>query len=583
MSFITLQSRRNEVSPQALDSSYFRNDFKNGIYIKPGDTISLVNLTINTMAEFIVNELNDTIVFRLGNRQTYFQVEAKMEHGAYDGQTMTTVIDTALNNAVVGGIWKRFDDGQTQFGFNTEYDTSVPDKPKFKINMTQQTQPDENLSEKTSYKSIENTMPSGNTTSTALITSVHTPGQTPLYHVDGNFTNTRLGSPDLENGFFSEIDLGTRGIFLNGGSVVMECKPVGGVDTSSAANTIGSFTNLYEGGTGGLTGNVWQVADSDDNAVSWLLDGGGNDTDSVLCNISNQNVGNWDLKLTFVNNVRDGAGGTTANFFLASRSHVIPGQENGVFVMGTASNSDPTDETNWNSPVQYWYWDKANGRLIGSNDENQLKERIAEGQSGSRVSAVLSCIGEQDLITAAEVSCVGYNTCRVGLARQQFYYGDKNVADEALNTTTKGTDASIGILTNTAGLIPNIDVCRIKQKTATQWGQPGWRDGANSGRFTFPNNAGQTPSLNDASIFGANFVAGDRIKIGLEYTGLTSFNFFIEMSKEATPNTWINRVNLVSVGRATSPASLIVQQNSPVKQNWWNIRAYFRLWWWWFL
>ena len=33
MSFITLQSKRNEISPQALDSSYFRNDFKNGILI----------------------------------------------------------------------------------------------------------------------------------------------------------------------------------------------------------------------------------------------------------------------------------------------------------------------------------------------------------------------------------------------------------------------------------------------------------------------------------------------------------------------------------------------------------------------
>ena len=29
MSFITLQSKRNETSPQALDSSYFRNEFTN--------------------------------------------------------------------------------------------------------------------------------------------------------------------------------------------------------------------------------------------------------------------------------------------------------------------------------------------------------------------------------------------------------------------------------------------------------------------------------------------------------------------------------------------------------------------------
>jgi len=573
MSFITLQSKRNEISPQALDSSYFRNDFKNGILVKPGDTISLVNLTINTAAEFIVNDLNDTIVFRLGNRTTYFQVVAKMEHGAFNGKAMESVIDTALNNAVIGGVWKRFNDGTTQFGFQTEYDKSVPGFPKFKINMVQQTQPDENLSDKNGYKTITNTLPSGDQSSTELLTTVHTPGATPLYHIDGNFNNVRQGSTDLERGDFSLIDLGERGVFLNGGSAVMECKPVAGVDTTSSAHTIATFTNLYEGGTGGLTGDVWEVIDSADNATSWLLDNAGNQTNQVDCNVSNTGVGGWDLKLTFVHTVQDGAGGTTTTFFLHSLSHAIPGQNNGVFVMGTNSATDPDDSANWDAPIPYWYWDKDNGRLVGSPSLTQIQERLNEGNN-SLISHVLKCKDPANLITATLVSCVGYNTCRVGIARQQFYYGDKNVADEALDTSPTGTDASIGIITNTAGLIPKLDCCRIVGKQGKKFGDSGWRDGNNSGRFTFPSGMGQTPSVDNASLFGANFVAGDRIKIGVEYVGLTSYNFFIEMAKEATPDTWVNRVNIASIGRATSPVSLISQTQSPIKQAMWNIRAY---------
>lgn len=573
MSFITLQSKRNEISPQALDSSYFRNDFKNGILIKPGDQVSLVNLTINTKSEFIVNEMNDTIVFRLGNRTTYFQVVATMEHGAFDGKTMESIIDTALNNAVIGGIWKRaVSDTGDQYGFQTEYDKSDPGHPKFKINMVQQVRQGENLSDKEGYATILNTLPSGDEVSTDIATTVHTPGTTPLYHIDGSFDNLRQGSTDLERGNFSQIDLGERGIFLNGGSAVLECKPVAGIDTTSIANALASFTNLYDGGTGGLTGDVWEVIDSPDNATSWLLDNAGDQNSQVDCNVSNTGAGNWDLKLTFTHPVQDGTGGTTTTFFLHSRSHDTPGQYNGVFVMGTNSSTDPTDSATWDAPIPFWYWDKDNGRLVGSPNQNQIEERKNEGNN-SLISHILRCKDPANLITATLVSCVGYNTCLVGIARQQFYYGDKEVADEALNTSPTGMDASIGVITNTTNLIPYIDCCRIIAKQGKKFGESGWRDGNNSGRFTFPSGMGQTPSLNHASLFGSNFVAGDRVKIGVEYTGLTSFNFFIEMSKEATPDTWVNRVNIASIGRATAPVSLISQTNSPIKQAMWNIRA----------
>ena len=575
MSFITLQSKRNEISPQALDSSYFRNDFKNGILIKPGDTISLVNLTINTKAEFIVNEMNDTIVFRLGNRQFFndTQAVATMEHGAFDGKTMESVINTALNNAVVGGIWKRAVDATTgdQYGFQTEYDKSDPGHPKFKINMVQQVREGENLSDKEGYATILNTLPSGDEVSTDIITTIATPGSSPLYHIDGSFDNLRQGSTDLERGNFSQLDLGERGIFLNGGSAVLECKPVAGIDTTSIANALSSFTNLYDGGNGGLTGDVWEVIDSQDNPTSWLLDNAGNQNSQVDCNVSNTGVGSWDLKLTFTHPVQDGTGGTTATFFLHSRSHDTPGQYNGVFVMGTNSSTNPEDSANWDAPIPFWYWDKDNGRLVGSPNQNQIEERKNEGNN-SLISHILRCKDPANLITATLVSCVGYNTCRVGLARQQFYYGDKNVADEALNTTPTGMDASIGVLTNTTNLIPFIDCCRIV--ASKKFGLPNWRDGNNTGRYTFPSGMGQTPSLNDPSLFGSNFVAGDRVKIGLEITNQNSFNFFIEMAKEATPDDYSGtRINIASIGRATSPAALITQQNSPIKQTMFNLRA----------
>ena len=577
MSFITLQSTRNETSPQALDSSYFRNDFKSGVLVKPGDTISLVNLTINTAAEFVINDSNDTIVFRLGNSQSYYQVVAKLQHGAYDGDTMESVVETALNEAVVGGIWKRANTGppnNTQYGFQCTYDKkNNPNKPEFKIDMVQQVREGENLSDKEGYEAISTFLPSGSSFNTELLTTVHQPGASQLYHIDGNFEAERQGSIDAENGTFSQLDLAEKGIFLNGGSVVMDCEPVKGIDTSTPANAIASFTNLYQGGTGGLTGDVWQVNLSGDNPQSWLLDGASAPSSAEACNLNTTGSGNWDLKLTFVHAAEDGAGGSQRDFYLHSRSHENPGQYNGVFVMGLDGSSDPEDSANWDAPIPFWYWDKDNGRLVGSPNQQQIEERFNEGYD-SLISHALVCTDPANLITATLVNCVGYNAARIGICRQQFYYGDKDIADEALDTTPTGMDASIAIIPNlTGGLIPKLDCSRIVAKQGKKFGQSGWRDGANTGRVTFPTTMGQTPSLDDPQLFGTAFTAGCKVRIGIEYTGLLSYNMFIEMATVLAPDSWVTRTNVFSVGRATDPAALVHQANSPIKQSMWNIRA----------
>ena len=102
----------------------------------------------------------------------------------------------------------------------------------------------------------------------------------------------------------------------------MDCEPVKGIDTSTPANAIASFTNLYEGGTGGLTGDVWQVNLSGDNPQSWLLDGGSAPSSAEACNVNTTGSGNWDLKLTFVHAAEDGSGGSANKIFIYIHAHM---------------------------------------------------------------------------------------------------------------------------------------------------------------------------------------------------------------------------------------------------------------------
>ena len=577
MSFITLQSRRNDLSPQALDSSYFRNDFKNGVLIKPGDTLSLVNLTINTAAEFIINDMNDTMVFRLGNRQTFTQFTAKLRHGAYDGPTAAKIIDTAMNDAIVGGIWKRKLEAGVQYGFNTTYDnTTAPAKPTFSINMVQQiASTTKNLSNKINYKNIDVPTQSGNTFNTGFNTTEITTAGDVVYDVEGIFSNQHMGSIDLEQKSYSAIDIGEKGIFLNGGSAELVVNPVKGIDTTSAAAALSTFTNLYEGGTGGLTGDVWK-AEADGLAADWLIDTAGNNISELNCNINATGAaGGWDLTLTFTNPVRKEvtSTATTNTFFLVSVSHLVKGRLNGVFIMGNDSTADPTNPASANAPVSFWYYDSNEGCLVGSNNPSHLQDRINIGNSGSVATHKIKCVDPANLISATLVPCAGYCSGLLGIARQQFFYGDKEVADQAINTSETGMDASIQLIKDDFTLVPRVKVCRIVAKAGKTFGASGWRDGTNSGAYTFPGSVGQFPLVTDPTILGSNFTPGDSLRIGIQYTGLTSFNFYIEVAAAATPTVFTNRKNLVSVGRATSPASLASQTNSPIKQSMWNIRT----------
>ena len=590
MSFITLQSSRNEMSPQSLDASYFRNDFKNGILVKPGDTMSLVNLTINTLSEFIVNANNDTMVFRLGNRQSFTQVVARITHGSYSGDELAEQVVIALNDAVIGGVWKNGDSTTVpgvKFGFICQYDNTDPTvDPKFFINLIQQTQPVENLSDKKPWQIITNSVAGSinEPSSCPLQTTIVQPGATQHYHVEGvnilGNDSSRLGCPDQENNFYSALDIGERGIFLNGGSNVIECHPVKGIDTTSVANALGAFTNLFETGGGGITGNNWAVESTPNSAgpaPEWLTDNTGAVPETTVdCNVNVAPGTAWDLKITFVHDIVKNlvAGTRTSDFYLAYRGCIAPGQQNGMFVMGTDPGADPTLSASWDAPIPYWWWDGVSA-IVGSDQAVAARERYSFGSPQSLISHILKPKDLAKLITASLVTCAGYNQVRLGYFRQQFYYADQTTPDTALNESETGGDASITISPAANQLIPNLTCSRIVAKVGAAgiFGRPQWRDGFGSGDIEFPG-LGQTPSVNSAGIFAGAFAPGDRLKIGLEIVALRSYALFIEMSKEATPDTWINRVNLLSVGRTTTPAALVTATSS-IRQNQWNLRPYY--------
>ena len=110
MSFITLKTQdRGNATVQKIDAAYIRNEYKNGLELKKGDTMSLVNMTINKQADFSVQGTtagNNRIVFRLGSSDFATQHIAEIDDGSYAGSGLAGAVSKALDEAVVPGVFK---------------------------------------------------------------------------------------------------------------------------------------------------------------------------------------------------------------------------------------------------------------------------------------------------------------------------------------------------------------------------------------------------------------------------------------------------------------------------------------------
>lgn len=104
MSFIhlsTVQPTIGQRENTEREPAMFRNDFKNGIEIKKGDQIELVNLRLNFENIVITSGINDTLVWQIGPSPAFTQHVVILEEGEYTQDAFVNELQRALNKSVV--------------------------------------------------------------------------------------------------------------------------------------------------------------------------------------------------------------------------------------------------------------------------------------------------------------------------------------------------------------------------------------------------------------------------------------------------------------------------------------------------
>ncbi len=105
MSLITLTSSVNTGDPRPTDPAIIKCHFSDGITIRKGSEVGLVNMTINKEAVFDVPP-DTQLVFRIGDRTNFQQHTASIPAGAYTGSGLATEVALACNNATLIGVYK---------------------------------------------------------------------------------------------------------------------------------------------------------------------------------------------------------------------------------------------------------------------------------------------------------------------------------------------------------------------------------------------------------------------------------------------------------------------------------------------
>ena len=103
MSFIHLSTIQPTDGQQELSErnpAFIKNDFKNGIVLRKGETIELVSLRLAFDKIRIVEGENDTLYFQLGDAPNFCQCEAKLTPGQYDEDSLAVALEEAMNTAI---------------------------------------------------------------------------------------------------------------------------------------------------------------------------------------------------------------------------------------------------------------------------------------------------------------------------------------------------------------------------------------------------------------------------------------------------------------------------------------------------
>ena len=103
MSFIHLSTIQPTDGQQAVTNrqpAFIKNDFKNGIVLRKGETIELVSLRLAFDKLRITEGENDTLYFQLGDAPNFCQCEAKITPGEYEEESLAQALEDAMNRAI---------------------------------------------------------------------------------------------------------------------------------------------------------------------------------------------------------------------------------------------------------------------------------------------------------------------------------------------------------------------------------------------------------------------------------------------------------------------------------------------------
>ena len=362
MSLITLHSDISEISSKTIENAYIRNNFKDGIQIKPGDTISLVSLTLTKSEGITITDSNDTIVFRIGGRTQWNQRTVTLGHGTYDADGIAKEMEFQLNAAVMLGVFKQSATSTTD-GFRVLHTAPVAPATNSTLTITMIPQTVAALPNANSWTHYNNDVDS----------NVEMPGG-----IEENFdSGTSHGLITLGFGSVGQNDghpcpyddqsanslyIGSRGIFANGGVHEVVSGAVYGLKYRNgltfSADAAGTVCNGEKAGAPGWLGVGSSVTCKIENAP-----GAGGYTD-------------WSYMVTFTAPVRkfpigdpDTATATVAYLWLVrENSGTALDAENGKMYMGFDGTANASLSASWDAPYNTWWYDNVNKSINAYED-----------------------------------------------------------------------------------------------------------------------------------------------------------------------------------------------------------------------
>ena len=502
MSLVTISSANLPDDPTSQSSSYIQNNYKEGIVIRPGDTVALVSLSINKENTFRVNlGINDSFIYRLGARnEGYEQIKATLDAGDFTGHELAQNIQNALNRTTYIGCLKQFQVNKPELGGWSVSYLHAPEVaiPKFTLYHTQQ---GVNALSGPQYSPP---------ISIGTIFGADFPDSELNVNLSGEQTliTGNRGTSDMDDDKqYSNALCGDRGIFGNGGTAEFLINPILGMDISKNAFTGVEPTNVIT-----VTNNGVEKEGVFGNP------GGGN---------------GWDWSFTYADGV------TPTEYW-----RIITGDEtgiggygmaNGSFGIGLSNTVSATDPNNWTATPNILYYHSP-----GASDPDQQKRFQNTDRTGSNSGITYTTDDASGDIGNPMNYPVGFPFTRVGYCRQQIRDSIRDLGaidgqGGTLTTENDGADLWIELendpdhATNPAGF--KLNVFQLKTTDPKEFPAGAWREASTIISDITPSTFSTLPIIPGATAVPANWSTFNfankqyiKIVISIDYLNTITIN-----------------------------------------------------------